>query len=54
MIHFDLPKEKSSILKVIGVGGGRITVSEMNGGRGCGVRRDTYRVGRGVSFIHRR
>ena len=22
MIHFDLPKEKSSILKVIGVGGG--------------------------------
>ena len=22
MIHFDLPKEQSSILKVIGVGGG--------------------------------
>ena len=22
MIHFDLPKEKSSIIKVIGVGGG--------------------------------
>ena len=22
MIHFDLPKQKSSILKVIGVGGG--------------------------------
>ena len=22
MIHFDLPKEKSSIIKVVGVGGG--------------------------------
>jgi surface antigen len=37
---------------VIAVKGNRVTVSEMNGGQGCGVKRDTYRTGRGVSFIH--
>ncbi len=39
---------------VIGVSGSRVTVSEMNGGSSCGVRRDSYHTGRGVSFIHRR
>jgi surface antigen len=39
---------------VVAVNGDRVTVSEMNGGMGCGVRRDTYRTGRGVSFIHRK
>ncbi len=37
---------------VIGVSGNRVTVSEMNGGGGCVVRRDTFRTGKGVSFIH--
>ncbi len=37
---------------VIAVRGNRVTVSEMNGGRGCRVKRETYRVGKGVSFIH--
>lgn len=37
---------------VIGVSGSRVTVSEMNGGGGCAVRRDTFRTGKGVSFIH--
>lgn len=39
---------------VVGVSGSRVTVSEMNGGSGCGVRRDSYHTGGGVSFIHRR
>jgi surface antigen len=39
---------------VIGVSGSRVTVTEMNGGRGCGVKRDTFRTGRGVAFIHRK
>ena len=39
---------------VIGVAGNRVTVSEMNGGRGCGVIRDTFRRGKGVAFIHRK
>ena len=37
---------------VIAVKGNLVTVSEMNGGRGCRVKRETYRAGRGVSFIH--
>jgi peptidoglycan DL-endopeptidase CwlO len=37
---------------VIGVGGGRVTVTQMNGGRGCGVMRDVFRVTRGTAFIH--
>lgn len=37
---------------VIAVNGNRVTVSEMNGGRGCSVNRNVYRTGRGVSFIH--
>lgn len=36
---------------VIGVSGNKVTVSEMNGGN-CNVRRDTFRTGKGVSFIH--
>ena len=37
---------------VIAVKGNRVTVSEMNGGMGCRVFRDTFRTGKGVSFIH--
>ena len=37
---------------VIGVSGNRVTVSEMNGGRGCRMRQRTYRLTKGVSFIH--
>lgn len=39
---------------VTGVSGDRVTVSEMNGGQGCRVSRTTFRVGRGVAFIHYR
>ena len=39
---------------VIAVRGNLVTVSEMNGGYGCSVRRHTYHTGRGVSFIHRK
>lgn len=39
---------------VVAVNGGTVQVTEMNGGRGCRVRGDTFRVGRGVSFIHRK
>jgi peptidoglycan DL-endopeptidase CwlO len=37
---------------VIGVNGNRVTVSEMNGGRGCKVNTNVYRVTRGTAFIH--
>ena len=37
---------------VVGVRGNIVTVSEMNGGRGCRVNVNRYRVTRGVSFIH--
>ena len=37
---------------VTAVNGARVTVSEMNGGRGCAVKRNVYRTGRGVAFIH--
>ena len=37
---------------VVAVRGNRVDVTEMNGGRGCHVRRDTFRVTRGVAFIH--
>lgn len=39
---------------VIAVQGNRVQVREMNGGRGCRVFADRFRVGRGVSFIHRK
>lgn len=39
---------------VTGVSGNRVTVLEMNGGSGCGVKRDSFRAGPGVSFIHRK
>ena len=39
---------------VIGVSGNQVTVSEMNGGGGCVVGRNTFRTGKGVSFIHPR
>ena len=37
---------------VIGVNGDRVTVSAMNGGQGCAVKRDVFRVTKGVAFIH--
>ena len=37
---------------VIAVRGNLVTVTEMNGGYGCRVRRHTYHTGRGVNFIH--
>src|SRR4051812_43989871 len=37
---------------VIGVSGNRVTVSEMNGGGACAVKRDTFQTGKGVLFIH--
>jgi surface antigen len=37
---------------VIGVSGKRVTVSEMNGGGGCVVGRNTFYTGKGVLFIH--
>ena len=39
---------------VIAVRGSQVTVTEMNGGRGCRVVRDYFHTGRGVSFIHRK
>lgn len=39
---------------VIAVSGTRVTVSEMNGGKGCKVIRDTFRVSKGTAFIHPR
>ena len=37
---------------VVAVKGSRVYVTEMNGGGGCRVISDTFRVGRGVLFIH--
>ncbi len=37
---------------VIGVSGSRVIVSEMNGGQGCKVVRDMFRITKGVAFIH--
>jgi|GEM_PF-6583178 len=37
---------------VIGVNGNRVTVSQMNGGQGCIVKRGTFRLTKGVAFIH--
>ncbi len=39
---------------VIGVRGNRVIVSEMNGGQGCKVVRDSFRITKGVAFIHPR
>lgn len=37
---------------VTAVYGNKVVVREMNGGRGCRVIRDEFRVGKGVLFIH--
>lgn len=39
---------------VTAVRGNRVTVSQMNGGQGCRVKGATFRVGKGVLFIHRK
>ena len=39
---------------VTAVNGNRVRTLQMNGGRGCRVTASTYRVTRGVSFIHRK
>ena len=37
---------------VVGVNGGKVTVTEMNGGSSCKVYTNVYRVTRGTAFIH--
>jgi peptidoglycan DL-endopeptidase CwlO len=39
---------------VIGVNRNSVTVSQMNGGQGCIVKRGTFRLTKGVAFIHPR
>lgn len=39
---------------VTGVGAGKVYVTQMNGGRSCRVSEGTYRITRGMAFIHRK